>query len=139
MTLLFSTYILLVSLLCCSAAATSSWKQTGAGDRQVTVTEQNSGQIVSVLRESTLVVRLKSQLGTGYGWQLMKNDARRLKPLGQPDQESSQGGLPGGEEYQIFRFKALRSGTSLLELHYVRPWEKTARPSKIFRIRVQIR
>src|SRR4030081_2065115 len=67
-TLQFSTYILLVSLLCCSAAATLAWRKTGAGDRQVTVTEQNSGQIGGPGREGRLVVRLAAPVGTAFGW-----------------------------------------------------------------------
>lgn len=131
-------HILLMSFCYSGVAAALSWQQT-SGDDQVTVTEQDEGQTVTIARKGTLVVRLKSQLGTGYGWQVKRNDGRRLKLLGPPDQESPQGGLPGGEEHQIFRFKALRSGTTLLELHYVRPWEKDARPSKTFRLRVRVR
>ncbi len=131
-------HILLMSFYFSGAAATLSWQQTGE-DGQVTVTEKDEGGTVAVARKGTLVVRLKSQLGTGYGWQVVRNDGRRLKLLGPPEQENSQGGLPGGEEHQIFRFKALRSGTTLLELRYIRPWEKGKQPLKTFRLKVRVR
>jgi len=121
-----------------SGAVAFSW-QPKSEDGQVTVSEQDDGQTVEVARKGTLVIRLKSQLGTGYGWQVVKNDNRRLRLLGRPEQENSQGGLPGGEEHQIFRFKALRSGTTLIELRYVRPWERDARPLRSFRLRIRIR
>ena len=132
-------HILLMSVYYSGAAAAAlSWEQTSE-DGQVTVTEQDEGQTVAVARKGTLVVRLKSQLGTGYGWQVVRNDKRRLKLLASPEQENSQGGLPGGGEHQIFRFKALRSGKTLLELGYVRPWEKGKAPLKAFRLEVRVR
>ncbi len=121
-----------------SGEAAFSWRQPSEGD-QVTATEQDDAKTVTITRNNTLVVRLKSQLGTGYGWQVVRNDNRRLGLLGPPDQENPQGGLPGGGEHQIFRFKALRSGTTLLELRYIRPWEKDARPLRTFRLRIRIR
>ena len=131
-------HILLMSFYSGGAPAALSWQQPGEGP-QVTITEQDDGGTVTVARKGTLVVRLKSQMGTGYGWQVARNDGRRLKLLGPPEQENSQGGLPGGDEHQIFRFKALRSGTTLLELRYVRPWEKGKPPSKTFRLEVRVR
>lgn len=46
--------------------------------------------------------------------------------------------LMGGTEYVIFRFKALTSGTNVLELHYKRVWEKEKEPLKTFMITVKI-
>ena len=131
-------HILLMSSYYNGAEAALSWQLTSEND-QVTVSELDEGQTVAIARKGTLAIRLKSQLGTGYGWQVVRNDKRRLRLLGLPEQENSQSGLPGGEEHQIFRFKALRSGITLIELHYVRPWERDARPLRSFRLRIRIR
>ncbi len=131
-------HILLMSSYHSGAVGAFSW-QPKSEDDQVTVTEKEEGQTVALGRKDTLVIRLKSQLGTGYGWQVVRHDNRLLRLLGRPEQENSQGGLPGGEEHQIFRFKALRSGTTLIELRYVRPWERNARPLRYFRLRIRIR
>ena len=134
-----SCAILVVSLLYSSAVATSSWKQTIVDDRDVTVTERNNGQTIPIPLHGTLVVGLKSQLGTGYGWQVLKIEGRRLKLLGEPELESSPAGRPGEVEHQVFRFQALRTGISTLVLGYVRPWEKNVQPSKTFRLKVRVR
>lgn len=131
-------HILLVSAYSSGAVVAFSWQPTSEDD-QVTVSELDEGKTVALATKGTLVIRLKSQLGTGYGWQVARNDNRRLRLLSRPEQENSQGGLPGGEEHQIFRFKALRAGTTLIELHYVRPWEKDTRPLRTFRLRIRIR
>ena len=134
-----SLAILVVLLLNSSSVAMSSLKQTGVDDRDVRVTEQNNGQTIAIPLHGTLVVRLKSQLGTGYGWQVLKIEGRRLKLLGEPELESSPVGRPGEVEHQVFRFKALRTGISTLLLGYVRPWEKKVQPAKTFRLKVRVR
>ena len=131
-------HILLMSSYYSGPVAAFLWQPTSEDD-QVTVSELDEGQTVAVARKGTLVIRLKSQLGTGYGWQVVRNDNRRLRLVGRPEQENSQGSLAGGEEHQIFRFKALRSGTTLIELRYVRPWERDTRPLRSFRLRIRIR
>ena len=133
-----SGYVLVLALFS-SAVPAFSWQQKGNDDRGVTVTEENNGQTVGVLTDETIVVRLKSQMGTGYGWQILKTDGRRLKLLGEAELENTGDGQPGGVEHQVFRFKGVQPGTTVLELVYVRPWEKNAKPSKTFRLKVRVR
>ena len=38
--------------------------------------------------------------------------------------------MPGAPATQVFHFQAVGSGSTGLELDYVRPWEKGAAPSK---------
>lgn len=127
---------LLLLVLGSSAVAGFCW-QKDTDDHIVTVTEQSNGQTITVSKEDTLVVRLKSQMGTGYGWRL-KTDDEGLKLLGEPEQENDSGREAGRVEHQVFRFKAVRTGTSILELVYVRPWETTAKPAKTFRLKVRV-
>ncbi|MDQ3472604.1 MAG: protease inhibitor I42 family protein [Acidobacteriota bacterium] len=83
-----------------------------------------------------MTIKLKAQLGTGYGWQVVKS--KQFKSLGNPELESPSKGSPGGIERQVFQFKALTSGLLELELHYLRPWEKGAKPLKTYRLLVQV-
>jgi inhibitor of cysteine peptidase len=103
----------------------------------VTVTEKDNDSTVTIAKGDTLVIRLEAQLGTGYGWQVVKNDTARLKSLGEPLVEPGQG-LAGGVEHQVFRFGVLKSGSGTVELHYMRPWEKDVPPTKTYRITVQV-
>ncbi len=104
----------------------------------VVVTDADSGKRIGTARGNILIVRLEGQPGTGYGWQIVRNDTIKLKPLGEPVLEAGQG-LAGGVEHQLFSFKAQRAGTIVLELQYVRPWEKDVPPAKTYQIKVKIR
>lgn len=132
---LLASHLLLLAL--CSTAVAAFSLQKDTNDRSVTVTEQHNGETITVSPEDTIVVRLKSQMGTGYGWHL-KTDDPRLKLLDEPDQENTTNRESGGVEHQVFRFKAVRPGTVTLELVYIRAWEKTAKPAKTFRLKVRV-
>ena len=130
--------LLLMLALCSSAVAAISWQKRTDDRKDVILTEENNGQTVDVETEGTIVVRLKSQMGTGYGWQISKADDKRVKLVGEPELENAEDRKSGGVEHQVFRFKAISRGTSELELVYIRPWEKTAKPSKTFRLKVRV-
>ena len=103
-----------------------------------TVTETDDNGRVQIELGGVLSVRLKAIPGTGYAWHIVRNDPRFLKPLGEPAYEQTDGKLPGGVEFQIFRFRGLARGTNVLELHYVRAWEKKKTPPRTYRIIAEI-
>jgi inhibitor of cysteine peptidase len=105
----------------------------------VALTEQDNNREINLGKGATLTIRLEAQLGTGYSWQTAKYEAEVLKPVGKPAIEKSETKKVGGVEHQIFRFRALKAGSSVLELHYVRPWQKDVPPLRIFRVTVQVR
>ncbi|MCM2407616.1 MULTISPECIES: protease inhibitor I42 family protein [Anabaena] len=98
----------------------------------------NNGQII-LEKDSVLIVKLLATPGTGYSWQMIKNDPDKLKPLGDSVLEPLTDQAPGASENQVFRFSAQSSGSTVLELHYLRPWEKNIPPLKTYQINVQIR
>ena len=104
--------------------------------RTVTVTEKNTK--VSLAVGDTLLVRLESTPGTGYGWRTVVLDTKLLKQMGEPVMEDSGKKLLGAPEHQVFKFKAIAVGKTALELHYVRPWEKDKPPERVFKISVRI-
>src|SRR5262249_21654914 len=90
--------------------------------KPVTVTEKNKGDTVNLAKGQELVVRLPIRSGTGFTWIIIKQDDKQLKKMGDPKVERDKGGKIGGLAKQVFRFKALKAGTSTLELHYLRPF-----------------
>ena len=105
----------------------------------MTLTEKDNGTQVQVTHGNIVTVRLEAIPGTGYSWQITENNPVLLKPLGKSEYEESKSELIGGIEHQIFRFKAVSPGTSLLKLLYYRAWEKGKAPEKSFQITVEIR
>lgn len=102
------------------------------------VTDKDNGNQVIAGKGSILTVRLKVNLSTGYSWQVVNNTSQ-LQLIGEPLLEQSEEGVPGKVEHQVFRFEAVTSGSSKLELNYVRPWEKDVPPVKTYRINVHVR
>lgn len=107
----------------------------------VTVTEKDDTGHVEISKDAFLEVKMDCIPGTGYSWQIVRNDSGLLKQEGEPvfERQEPEGDKVGGIESQIFRFKAISRGRNTLELHYARTWEKRVAPQKTYRITVDIR
>lgn len=112
-------------------------KVFSAAKNSVTVTQKDSK--VAVTKGDILIVKLEMTAGTGYTWQIEKNDASKLQPVGKPQFEQFKKGVAGGNGYQVFRFKAKAGGTIELKLNYLRPWKKNKAPGKTYAITVEVK
>ena len=119
--------------------ATSLLPAAGAKPPSVRAADRDNNGMVRVAVGGTLVVRLDAQLETGYGWEVAIVDRQVLEPTGTPIVESIHTAQPGVPEQQVFEFRAVRAGSTPLELHYRRPWEKDVPPQKVFSLRVEVR
>ena len=109
-----------------------------AKDKAVTVTDKEDKGKVTVPKGGTLVVKLPITTGTGYTWEVTKNNADRLKPAGKPTVEKPEKPVPGAKTTQVFRFDAAGAGTSELTLEYKRPFEKDKPPAKTYRLTAKV-
>ena len=84
----------------------------------------------------TLSVRLKSNVTTGYSW----NIAELPNTLHAVDSkaESGKSGRLGEGGFQFFTFNAATPGESTLKLNYFRPFEKDSPPAKTFRLSISV-
>jgi len=111
------------------------------GPRQsdtITITQKDCGSTVELTKGDILILRLEEQPGTGYSWEILKNDAELLKPLGKPTSESRGEAFPGATVDKVFRFEAQKTGSSSLELGYIRPWQKGKAPVKTCHFMVEV-
>lgn len=118
-----------------------AWNYACAGEPATAVrvlTERDTGKSFEVRVGSEISVRLPSKLGTGYGWHVVRRDRSCLAEIQPPRVERSREAKPGEGELQIFRFRATKPCNTRLELHYVRPWEKTSKPSREFEVGLRI-
>jgi len=105
----------------------------------ITLTEQDHGREVPLTIGGILTLKLECVPGTGYSWDIVRNNRYLLELQGEPQFESTRRGvLVGGVEHQIFRFRALAAGRDILELNYKRKWEKDA-PVKTYGVTILIR
>ncbi|WP_414563298.1 MULTISPECIES: protease inhibitor I42 family protein [unclassified Anabaena] len=105
---------------------------------EITVDDTNHDQQITLEKGNTLIIQLLSNPGIGYGWQIIKNDADKLQPVGDSVLEPLEEEAPGATENQVFRFLAQDTGFTSVELHYLRPWESNIPPLKTYRLNVQI-
>ncbi len=131
--------LILVAAVACQTADSGT---KGAPD-SVTVTDKDDGGTVQVALGGMLTVRLEAKPGTGYSWKIVRNDARVLQQHGEatfePIAKKDRGPLVGGPAAQVVAFRALTRGTDILELHYLRQFEKAEQPLRRFSVTVLVK
>ncbi len=150
MTGIFSRYVMMpsrVSMLALGMAALlsacSPSIQVQAGERrlpppkQVTISEDDNGRIISLNTGDTLVVVLNSNPSTGYSWEVRLPAMGVLEQIGEA-RYSSGGNMPGSGGTVTMRFRAVRWGWADLLLVYRRPFENTG-PVETFAVTVSVR
>ena len=107
------------------------------------VTEHNNGDTVQVALGTALILKLEAIPGTGYSWHVGKAKSNLLVMIEEPTFESQKSnltsGLLGAPAYHVFRYRAQKEGAEILELSYIRVWEKNKPPLKTFSITVNIK
>src|SRR5262245_20486769 len=107
-------------------------------DKGTTLTEKDSGKKIEIKKGETLTLKLEMIAGTGFTWIIAKNDKEQLVP-GKSAIIPGKKGVVGAKATQVFPFKAEAAGTSELELHYKRVFEKDKEPAKKFKVTVEIK
>lgn len=101
----------------------------------------NSAEVV--IRKGTFIINLEDLpnfgLGAGYGWQINTNTCDGLK-FKKKWLENLQPTRPTDGSANIFHFEfdIIKPSSGIVELHYVRPWEKSVAPKKVFKLNVKI-
>ena len=128
--------LLLSTLVACGPTSVSP---TLAADAQedVVLREAEADSRAIVARDGELVIDLEAVPGTGYSWALVEHDASQLELLGDEMVEGDDD-EPGARERHMFRFRALSAGTSAIELHYRRPFEKDKPPEQTYRVTIEV-
>jgi len=112
---------------------------SGCGTNEAQATQADNGGQITLQPGEVMTVTLESNLTTGYSWQVLKIDNAILVQEGDPTYEQSPGseGLVGAGGTETFRFKAVASGETSLELGYMRPWESVP-PIETYAVQVVV-
>jgi predicted secreted protein len=109
-----------------------------AGASVVFISQGDDGREFTLDRGDALEISLPATSGTGYTWQAQPVAGALVKQVGEPA-FALDSAMPGASGHQVFHFSIDASGTGALEIQYLRPWEKAAKPAKVFRIMLIVR
>lgn len=102
----------------------------------------DEGKQIELLQGQTLLVKLESNITTGYSWEVTQAPGPVLQQQGEAEYQQPDTGktpLVGAGGTQIFRFKASAPGQVTLNMAYRRPWETGVAPAKTFTLKVTVK
>ena len=108
---------------------------TAAAPMTLTVTTADNGSTVQVGTGGDMVLELRGNPSTGYGWQVTANDDSILLSVYKgfvPDTD-----LVGSPGLEKFSFHVMAPGAASLRLVYSRPWETDTPPVQTFAVTVE--
>jgi inhibitor of cysteine peptidase len=113
----------------------------GTGKKQILTQSQNGSKIKAV-KGSEIQIVLDSNPTTGFTWQVVSFDSTVIRlqseELLHQENHKEDEMRVGTPSKQLFKFKALNNGKTKLQLHYQRPWEKTAPSANQFSIEITV-
>jgi inhibitor of cysteine peptidase len=128
-----------IAMIAGASQTPPSASSTEASSPTVTLGDQDNGKDVDLTTGGTLVVKLKSNPSTGYGW-TVSGDASPLRLVKTAYVKNSPSAkVVGAPGMQVLRFSAASSGMATLTVVYRRSWEYNMPPAKTFRVRVNVR
>ena len=112
---------------------------SGCGTNGTQLTGADNGKQITLQAGDVMTVTLESNPTTGYGWQVMEIDNTILVQNDDPEYKgsSNSGGQVGAGGTETFRYKAVGTGTTTLEMGYLRPWESVP-PIETFSLQVVV-
>jgi inhibitor of cysteine peptidase len=113
------------------------WLCVGAPQSAVDLSEADAGSTVQLSVGEGMELVLDGNPTTGFLWETAAVDASVLRQLGEPDFQPDTELLGSGGKF-TFRFEAVASGQTLLQLVYHRPWETDVPPEKTFEVTVMV-
>ncbi len=108
-----------------------------AGKLVVVTKEQNQGKI-RIARNSDFQVLLDANPTTGFSWKIVSYDSTRIKFKKEEFLANANDRIVGAPGKQMFKFKAINTGTTDLDMVYQRPWERAAPDVERFRVTIVV-
>jgi predicted secreted protein len=78
-----------------------------------------------------LQVRLRSQAGTGYSWQLASVSGDIVAYRNRTNErDADEQSTPGSTLWEVFNLHGVAAGQTVLKFDYRRPWEQNTAPAR---------
>jgi inhibitor of cysteine peptidase len=100
-------------------------------EKAIFAVSQGSETRISVKTSQDFCLKIESNPSTGYGWELDQPlDETMLELVGRDVEQPRASTMAGAPQFEIWAFRALKTGETTIFLKYVRPWEKYVAPLK---------
>lgn len=99
--------------------------------------ESANGTEVEVRANEEFQIALPETRTAGFRWTVAASPGGHCELVEDKAEPNTRG--VGGSGTHLWRFRATSPGVCLIELHYVRTWEKTSGPAKTFKLNVRVR
>ncbi len=83
---------------------------------------------IEIMIGQEFAIELESNKTTGYQWQLAQPLSNSIIELLCDEYQVSKTGLIGAGGKEIWTFKSISSGETIISMKYIRPWEKDVPP-----------
>jgi len=113
------------------------WLCVGMPEASLRLSEEDAGSTAELRVGDTMEVVLDGNPTTGFQWETTAVDASVLRQVGEPGFEPYSTLIGSGGKF-TFRFEALASGQTLLQMVYHRSWETDVPPEKTFEVNVTV-
>mgnify|MGYP006253296905 FL=1 len=107
---------------------------TADSTRILSVNDDENFKAVTLRQNHLLVLQLASNPGTGYSWQLVKNNPKQLELLENPTLEPPNQSASNDTVYHVFRFQVQSGENSILRLEYPQRQETNSLSTKSYRL-----
>jgi inhibitor of cysteine peptidase len=97
---------------------------------QESIDKGSAGDRVEVTVGQEFSITLASNVTTGYHWELAAALDEAMVQLVGSEYKAPESRLAGAGGQEIWTFRAVGQGQTLINLKYVRPWEKDVAPNK---------
>jgi len=113
------------------------WLCVTMPEASLRLSEEDAGSTVELRVGDTMEVVLDGNPTTGFEWETTAVDESVLRQVGEPGFEPYSTLIGSGGKF-TFRFEALASGQTLLQMVYHRSWETDVPPEKTFEVNVTV-
>lgn len=98
--------------------------------------ERSDGHEIVAKRNEQFEVSLSETRTAGYHWVITERDEPILELLSEKTVPNA--GAVGGSGHHIWSFRAASPGETRLTFEYSRPWEKSVKPARTFRLKIRV-
>ncbi len=111
---------------------------TACGAKENALGKEDFGRQVELREGEKILITLDANPTTGYQWEIVEVDNSILKQVGEAEYDADSPKLVGSGGEENFRFEAVGTGVTDLQLIYHQPWE-TVPPVDTFSLTIVVK